>query len=94
MKKYESILVFKPDMEDAVREEALEKFKAIIERYGTVEKVDDWGKRRLAYQIQKIQEGHFYLLNFAASEDLPAELERNYKISDQVLRYNIIRLDA
>lgn len=91
MKKYESIVVFRPDMEDAARLELLEKFKDIIGRYGAVESVDDWGMKRLAYDIQKVSDGYYYLLHFEASEDLPTELERNYKISDQVLRYNVIR---
>ena len=91
MNKYESILVFRPDMEDDAREE---RFKGIIAAHGTVESVDDWGKKRLAYEIEKLQEGYYYLLTFDADHTLPTELERNYKISDQVIRYNIIRKDA
>ncbi|NMB03617.1 MAG: 30S ribosomal protein S6 [Tissierellia bacterium] len=94
MNKYESILVFRPDMEDDAREQLLERFKSIIAAQGNVESVDDWGKKRLAYEIEKLQEGYYYLINFEASHDLPIELERNYKISDQVIRYNIIRKDA
>lgn len=94
MNKYESILVFRPDMEDSARLELLEKFKEIIAADGNVESVDDWGKKRLAYEIQKLQDGYFYLINFEAGANLPKELERNYKISDQVLRYNVIRKDA
>lgn len=94
MNKYESILVFRPDMEDDAREQLLERFKSIIAAHGNVESVDDWGKKRLAYEIEKLQEGYYYLINFEASHDLPIELERNYKISDQVIRYNIIRKDA
>ncbi len=93
MNKYESIVVFRPDMEDATREELLERFKGVIERYGTITSVEDWGIKKLAYDIQKISDGYYYLLNFEASHDLPVELERNYKISDQVLRYNVIRKD-
>ncbi|HHT20114.1 MAG TPA: 30S ribosomal protein S6 [Tissierellia bacterium] len=94
MNKYESILVFRPDMEDDAREALLERFKGIIAAHGTVESVDDWGKKRLAYEIEKLQEGYYYLLTFDADHTLPTELERNYKISDQVIRYNIIRKDA
>lgn len=94
MKKYESILVFRPDMEEAQRLELLEKFKDIIAKQGNVESVDDWGKKRLAYEIEKLHDGYFYLINFEAQEALPKELERNYKISDQVIRYNIIRKDS
>lgn len=94
MNKYESIVVFRPDMEDEARTSLLERFTDIIGRYGNVESVDDWGMKRLAYEIEKLTEGYYYLINFEASHDLPVELERNYKINDQVIRYNIIRKEA
>lgn len=94
MNKYESIVVFRPDMEDEARTSLLERFTDIIGRYGNVESVDDWGMKRLAYEIEKLTEGYYYLINFEASNDLPVELERNYKINDQVIRYNIIRKEA
>lgn len=94
MNKYESIVVFRTDMEDGAREELLEKFKNIIEADGTIESVEDWGQKRLAYEIKKVRDGYYYLINFEAGRELPLELERNYRISDQVLRYNIIRKDA
>ncbi|WP_459129414.1 30S ribosomal protein S6 [Guggenheimella bovis] len=94
MKKYESIVVFRPDMEDEARVELLEKFKSIIEADGVIESIDEWGKRRLAYEIEKLTEGYYVLINFEANETLPKELERNYRISDKVLRYNVIRKDS
>lgn len=94
MNKYESIVVFRPDLEEESRVQLLERFKEIIGRYGTVESVDDWGMKKLAYEIQKLTDGYYYLIHFEASHDLPTELERNYKINDQVIRYNIIRKDA
>ncbi len=94
MNKYESIVVFRPDLEDEAREELLKKFTGIIETDGKVESVDDWGLKRLAYDIEKLSDGYFYLINFDSSPDLPKELERNYKINDKVLRYNVIRKDA
>ncbi|PID82604.1 MAG: 30S ribosomal protein S6 [Clostridiales bacterium] len=94
MNKYESIVVFRPDLEDEAREELLKKFTGIIEKNGKVESVDDWGLKRLAYDIEKLSDGYFYLINFDSSPDLPKELERNYKINDKVLRYNVIRKDA
>lgn len=93
MNKYESFVVFKPELEDSTREMALEKFKGIIEENGEVESVDDWGSRRLAYEVKKFKEGHYYLITFKASPEIPKELERNYQIADDVIRYNLIRLD-
>lgn len=94
MNKYESFVVFRPDLEEESRVQLLERFKDIIGRYGSVESVNDWGMKRLAYPIEKLTEGYYYLINFEANPDLPMELERNYKINDQVIRYNIIRKDA
>ncbi|NLY72443.1 MAG: 30S ribosomal protein S6 [Tissierellia bacterium] len=94
MNKYESILVLRPDMEEEARKSLLERFTGIIGQDGNVESVDDWGIKRLAYEIEKLTEGYYYLINFEASADLPSELERNYKINDNVIRYNIIRKDA
>ncbi len=94
MYKYESIIVLRPELEEEPRLALLERFKEVIGRNGTVESVDDWGIKRLAYEIDKVRDGYYYLINFEADHDLPKELERNYKINDQVLRYNIIRKDA
>jgi small subunit ribosomal protein S6 len=59
---------------------------------GKVEAVDEWGQRKLAYEINYIKEGYYVLMTFESGPELPAELERNYNISDSVLRYNVIRL--
>ena len=60
---------------------------------GEIENIDEWGKRRLAYPIQDFREGYYVLMNFKADPQLPSELERNYKITDEVIRYIIIRDD-
>ncbi len=91
MVKYESIVVFKSSMEEEKRNTLLEKFKSIIESDGTVESVDDWGVKRLAYEINKGKEGYYYLVNFEANPQLINELERNYRISEDVIRYNVIK---
>ena len=61
---------------------------------GTVEKVDDWGKRKLAYPIQDLNDGHYILMHFSANPELPYELERNMKINENIMRYLVIRKDA
>jgi small subunit ribosomal protein S6 len=93
MNKYESLYILKPDIEEEARKALIEKFKTLVEQNGgKVEKVDEWGTRKLAYEIDYIKEGYYVLMTFESGPQLPAELERNYNISDSVLRYNVIRL--
>ncbi len=91
MVKYESIVVFNSSLEEEKRVSLLEKFKSIIESDGSIESVDDWGVKRLAYEINKGKEGYYYLVNFEANPKLINELERNYRISEDVIRYNVIK---
>ncbi len=93
MRKYETIFVLKPDLEEDARKAAIDKFTGIINSDGEVTNVDEWGSRRLAYEIDKIREGYYVLVDFVANTDLPAELERNYKISDDVIRYIVVNND-
>jgi small subunit ribosomal protein S6 len=90
MRKYETIFVLKPNLEEARRIELIEKFKAIIAADGEVLKVDEWGQRRLAYEIEKLREGYYVLVDFKANPTLPQELERNFKISEEVIRYIVV----
>jgi len=90
MRKYETIFVLKPNLEEAKRIELIEKFKAIIAADGEVLKVDEWGQRRLAYEIEKLREGYYILVDFKANPTLPQELERNFKISEEVIRYIVV----
>ena len=84
--KYEAVLIFSvKDGEEAVAA-LVEKFKALIEANGTVEGVDEWGKRRLAYLIDDEAEGYYAIYTFEAAPDFPAELERVAKITEGVLR--------
>jgi small subunit ribosomal protein S6 len=93
MNKYESLYILKPVTEEEARKALIERFKALVESNGgKVESVDEWGLRKLAYEIDYIKEGYYVLMTFEAGPELPAELERNYNISDSVLRYNVIRL--
>jgi small subunit ribosomal protein S6 len=81
-------------MEDEKRAEAIEKFKSIIATDGEVLNVDEWGNRKLAYEIDKAKEGYYVLVDFNAAADLPAELERNFRISDAVMRFMVTRKNA
>ena len=64
----------------------VEKFKNLISENGTIDNVDDWGKRRLAYEIEDEQEGYYVMITFTSKPDFPAELDRIYNITDGVLR--------
>ncbi len=93
MNKYESMYILKPDLDEETRKALIEKFSTLVtENGGQVEKVDEWGQRKLAYEIDYIKEGYYVLMTFEAPSELPLELERNYNISDSVIRFNVIRL--
>jgi small subunit ribosomal protein S6 len=94
MNKYESIYIIRPTVEEEGIKALIERFSNLIQQEGgQIENVDEWGKRRLAYPIDDLNEGYYVLVNFSAESDLPEELERNYKITDDILRYLTIRLD-
>lgn len=93
MNKYESIFILKPNLEEEKRVELIEKFKSIIASEGEVKEVNEWGMRKLAYEIEKIKEGYYVLVNFEANPSLPKELERNFRISDDVIRYIVINTE-
>ena len=95
MNKYELALVVSARLEDEERVATVEKVKAYIERFGgQITNVDDWGKKRLAYEIQKMKEGFFYFIQFDAAATAPAEIESRVRIMDNVLRYLVVRQDA
>lgn len=88
---YETVMVLSVKDGDEAAAAVGEKFKSLIGEHGTIDAVDDWGKRRLAYPINDENEGHYILVNFTSAPDFPAELDRVYKITDGVLRALIIR---
>ena len=93
MNKYETIFVIDASLAEDQINATTEKFKALIEANATVESVDVWGKRRLAYPIDYKTEGYYVLINFSAKGDFPAELDRIYNITDGLLRSIIIKKD-
>ncbi|MDK2918838.1 MAG: small subunit ribosomal protein [Candidatus Petromonas sp.] len=93
MRKYETLFILKPELEEEQRNELIEKFKSIIESDGEVENVKEWGIKKLAYEIKKYKEGYYVLINFKAGAELPKELERNFRISDDVIRYLVVNLE-
>ena len=92
MRKYETIFIVDPNFEADQVNELVEKFKGLIlEQGGQIDGVDDWGKRRLAYPINKQREGYYFLINFTAKPETAQDLERVYKITNGVLRYLIVK---
>lgn len=79
-------------IEDDERAAVVDKCKALIERFGgTITNVDEWGKRRLAYEIQKMKEGFYYVVQFDAPTSAPAEIESRIRIMDNVMRYLVVK---
>ncbi len=93
MRKYETMFILKPNTEEENRNAIIEKFKNIISDGGEVISVDDWGLRKLAYEIQKVKDGYYYLVTFNATNEIILELERNYRIMDAVMRFIVINLE-
>ena len=89
--KYEAMMIFSLKNGEENVATLVEKFKALIEKNGTVESVDEWGKRKLAYLFDDEAEGHYVLYNFESEANFPAELERVAKITDGVLRIMTVR---
>lgn len=94
MNKYELAVVVNVKLEDEERAAVIEKVKEYIVRFGgTVTDVEEWGKKRLAYEIQKMREGFYYFIQFDAEAGVPAQIEENVRIMDNVLRFLCVRAD-
>ena len=95
MNKYEVMYVIDTALDDQARTDVINRFSGLVEANGgTVERVDEWGKRRLAYAINYKTEGYYVLMYMSAPPQLPRELERNFKISDAILRYLVTRMEG
>ena len=95
MNKYELCVVLSVKLEDEERAAALEKVQKYIARFGgVVTNVDEWGKRKLAYEIQKMKEGFYYFIQFDADAACPGELEQPLRIQEPVIRYLCVKQEA
>ena len=93
MNKYELVYIIDTAVEEEARKALVEKFNTLITANGgEIEKVEEWGKRRLAYAIDYKTEGYYVLVNFSAGSELPLELERNLKINESIIRYQTVRI--
>lgn len=95
MNKYEMTVVVSAKIEDDERAAVMDKCKALVERFGgTITNIDEWGKKRLAYEIQKMKEAFYYFIQFDADSTAPAEIESRMRIMDNVIRYLIVKNEA
>lgn len=93
LNSYETIFIIDATLDEENVTALKDKFTSLIEKNGEVESIDEWGKRRLAYAINDKTEGFYYLVNFKADGEFPKELERQYKITDGILRTIVVRKD-
>ena len=93
MTNYEVMFILDPALEDETKDATVETVKSIIAKEGEVGDVDVWGMRKLAYPIQKKNEGYYVVIEFKAQPTLPKELDRRLKISDNVMRHIIVNKD-
>lgn len=94
MNKYESVIIINPNCTEEALKALEDKFTGLINENGKVESVENMGKKRLAYEIKKNREAYYILINFEAKPDSIAELERNYRIADDVLKFIVVRKEA
>ena len=95
MNKYEVAVVVNAKIEDDARTATIEKVKEYITRFGgTITNVDEWGKKRLAYEIQKMREGYYYFIQFESDSSCPAEVEKSVRIMENVIRFLCVRPEA
>ncbi len=93
MRNYEVMFVIDPALEDAKKDATVESVQSIIAADGEVGKVDVWGMRKLAYPIDKKEEGYYVVVDFKGNATLPKELDRRLRISDNVIRHIIVNMD-
>ena len=95
MSKYELAVVVSAKLEDDARAEVIEKVKALVTRFGgNITDVDEWGKKRLAYEIQKMKEAYYYFIHFESETTTPGENEERIRIMDGVIRYLCVKQEA
>lgn len=93
MNKYESVIIINPNVDDDKLKDIEKMFTDMINKEGKVEKVDNLGKKKLAYKVRKNEEGIYLVFYFEANPTLIAELERNYRITDEIIKFLDIRVD-
>ena len=93
MNKYESVIIINPSVEEEGMKTLIQKFTDLIDKDGKVEKVEELGKKRLEYEVKKNKEGYYVVFYFDANPQAIAELERNYRITDEVIKFIVVRAE-
>lgn len=94
MNKYELAVVVSAKIEDEERAAVIDKCKALVERFGgVITEVDEWGKKRLAYEVRKMREAFYYFIQFDGEATVPAEIESRIRLMENVVRYLCVRQD-
>ncbi len=93
MNKYESVIIISPSVDEDKVKALTDKFSDLINKHGKVEKVDNLGKKKLAYEVKKNKEGIYAVIYFEAEPTLIAELERNYRITDEVIKFIVVKVE-
>lgn len=92
MRKYEVVFILRPELDEEKNTAVIEKFKdLVVSQGGEIIKLDKWGKRRLAYEVKDVREGYYVVLHINAESKVSSELDRVFKITDEVLRHIIVR---
>lgn len=92
MRNYEAVVIVDPRLEEADIQQAVDKLTKVIQTRGEVAKIDQWGRRRLAYEINHLKEGHYFVASFKAESDLIADLDRTMRIGEEYIRHKIVRI--
>jgi small subunit ribosomal protein S6 len=94
MRRYETIYIANPNLDDEAVKDVVTKFSDLIRKQkGSVVKIDEWGKRKLAYEVKRFDKGYYVLLDFCGFPEMVTELERNLKLDDRILKYSTVKSD-
>ena len=91
---YETIFIVDAEIGEDAIQATIEKFKALIEKAGEIESLEEWGNRKLAYEIKDRKSGYYVFVTHQCAPDFPVELERNFKITESILKYLVIRKES
>ena len=92
--KYETVFIVNTELGEEKVQELVAKFKGMIEKNAAVENVDEWGKRRLAYPIEDVNDGYYVVMQYTADRDFPLELERVFNITEGIMRSIVVKTEA
>lgn len=93
MNNYETVMILSGKVDNEARKKAFEKFVKLLNENGKIKKIDELGKKKLAYEVRKENEAYYYVIYFEADRECVAELERQYRITDEVLKFMTIKAD-